>query len=107
MVFFAVNSVNVGFGIDTISTYPAINIEAREIKLHKMDVSDSRTGIWDAAFPPLVTTDTSGSRKSHRAGILEGNYPFLKHSECPALCNCFSTHPDPIAYFKFTIYKSC
>lgn len=33
------------FGIDSIHIYPAINIEARETKPCKMDISDSRTGI--------------------------------------------------------------
>lgn len=33
------------FGIDSIIIYPAINIETREIKLYKVDISDSRTEI--------------------------------------------------------------
>lgn len=36
---------NLFFGIDSILIYSAINIEAREIKLYKVDISDSRTGI--------------------------------------------------------------
>lgn len=96
-----------GFGVDTISTYPAINIEAREIELCKMDTSDSRTGIWEAALPSLVTIYTSGSGKCRRAGILEGNYPVLKCSECSALYNSFCIHPDPDGYFKSIIYRPC